>query len=102
MDRVREEADGKHMKIPHTLKIGIHSFKIELVPDSELSDNDCGAICRDTNTIFISAELHPDQQFVTLFHEIFHGMNSELDETLVESLAQQLCQVLRDNDLLKT
>ena len=84
------------MTIPKKLKIGAHTFKVRVVPLDK-----CGELDRERMTISLDDRLHESQRGATLFHEIFHGINNELDHTILDSLAEQLYQVFSDNDLLK-
>ena len=88
------------MKIPKSLKIGGHSYKIELVKEGELAKNDCGSLSRENNKIYIDTKLSDSNRTVTLIHEILHAVNNELSESFVDGLAEQLYQVLKDNKLL--
>lgn len=90
------------MNIPKKLKIGGHQFRVELVEGNNLDeDNTCGKCDKNKNTILISKSLSQSQKEVTLFHEIIHAVNGELEEEIVDSLAEQLYQVLSANNLLK-
>jgi hypothetical protein len=86
------------MKIPERLKIGAHTFTV-LIRD--LGEKQCGQTDLVKQTISIDSELTGTMLVTTLIHEIFHVMNTELEHVLLDSLAQQLTQVLLDNDLLK-
>lgn len=85
------------MKIPKKVKIFAHTYEVKLVDELDK----CGALNRDNNVISISKSLPQDQQEVTLFHEIFHGLNNELDHFVVDALAEGFYQVLKENNLLK-
>lgn len=88
------------MNIPTKLKIGGHVYKVEIVDDSSLCDNDtCGKLDRSTNTISISKTLSDSSKSVTLLHEAIHAMNGELSEEVIDSLSEQLYQLLKDNQL---
>lgn len=90
------------MTIPKTLKIGGHTYTIHIVHPPTLCADEapCGVNSNERGVIELNAKLMTSEQEVTLFHEILHVMNSELDHVLLDSLAQQLYQVLADNDLL--
>lgn len=85
------------MKIPKKLKIGAHIYNVKLVDELDK----CGMLNRDKNILSISADMPQDQKEATLIHEILHGLNNELDHTLVDGLAEGLYQVFKDNDFLK-
>jgi len=88
------------MRIPKQLKIGGHLFKVSIKNEWGNSDNDKGVTNWDTGEITLSGGMTPTQIESTLFHEIFHALNGEIDHSLVESLSQQIYQVLKDNKLL--
>lgn len=91
------------MKIPKSLKIGGHVFKIEM--KKEL--NNMGSCDTSKNLIVIDADMPQDQKEATLIHEMLHAMNTTFDgghpytHALLDSLAEQIYQVLSDNNLLK-
>jgi Zn-dependent peptidase ImmA (M78 family) len=89
--------------IPKILKIGAHTYTIHVVTPPILTEDDAsqGANCPKRNIIEINSSLAPSHQVVTLLHEILHTLNSELNHVVLDSLAEQLTQVLLDNDLLK-
>jgi len=84
------------MKIPNNLTIGGHKIKVIIKEIDE-----CGQLRRDKNEIWISNKIEVSQQEATLFHEIIHQLNSQLNETMVDALAEQLYAVLKDNKMLK-
>jgi hypothetical protein len=91
------------MKIPKTLRVGGHTIKVDC--SKTLSDR-AGDWDPTKNLIRLSKDLTQSQREVTLFHELFHAFNSELDNlnlghVMLEGLSQQLYQVLADNKLLK-
>jgi hypothetical protein len=88
------------MRIPKQLKIGGHRVRVRLTPDLD----DSGQVDRDKNEILLRLDLARSQLEATLFHEIFHHLNSSLEDThhgLLDSLAEQVYQVLSDNKMLK-
>ena len=84
------------MDVPSKLKIGAIEYSV-VIADTDA----CGRLDRTQNKILISRELAANQQWVTLIHEIIHGLNSELRESVVDSLAVGFHQVLVDNGLLQ-
>lgn len=87
--------------MPKELKIGGHLWTVKL---EKLPEDDLGSTDWNTLTITISNELPKDQQYSALLHEIFHACNSTLGSTdmghaLLDSLAEQIYQVLSDNDI---
>lgn len=91
------------MLIPEKLKIGGHEYKIQFHKEGELcaDKGDCGIASKKKGIIEISDDLIESEKIATLFHEIFHIINSELDHALLDSLAQQWHQVMHDNNLLR-
>lgn len=87
------------MIIPDKLKIGGHWIDIKYA--EKLDDNADGEFDSETATITLKASLSQSHKEATLFHEIFHGLNSVIDHTLLDSLAEQFYQVLSDNHMLK-
>jgi len=80
------------MTIPKKLRIGAHTFKIQ-IKDIEA----CGYTDRNKIIIAISDQLTQSQKESTLIHEIFHVLNNELDHALLDSLSEQLYQVIKEN-----
>lgn len=89
------------MKIPQKIKIFSHTYRVKLVPSSEIDDNSCGTTDSAVNLIKIRNDLTKTQLEETFFHEIIHAMNSEIKESEVEWLAQGLYSILTINNLLK-
>lgn len=88
--------------LPTKLKVGSHAFTIVYTKAGDVGGkDDFGITDRGTNTIRIEEGLPYTQSIYVLFHEIFHAMNGELEEVLIASLAEQLTQVLLDNDMLR-
>lgn len=88
------------MKIPKTLKIGAHDYEIVVTKDI-FEGATCGIQLRKESKLGVNSDLPESHQGSTLFHEIFHALNSELDHTVLDSLAEQLYQVLADNSMLR-
>ncbi len=91
------------MRIPKSLKIGGHTYSVSIVKPSEVSDDKsaCGATTYSRGVIELNANRMKSHIEQTLFHEVFHVLNSELHHALLDSLAQQIYQVLSDNKMLK-
>ena len=88
------------MKIPKIIKVGGHDIHIEF----QKLDEDNGHFDYETDTITISTDLSKSQKEATLIHEILHVLNSTLSSdnyghSFLDSLAEQLYQVLKDNEL---
>ena len=100
------------MKIPKSLKIGGHVWKITHNKDVTNEGGCFGSTHPLTQRFFLDPEISQQKQEQTLIHEILHaiwwtnGMRSreELkkeEEYIIDSLSQGLYQVLKDNKLLK-
>ena len=92
------------MIIPEKLKIGGHIYEIDC--SQELEGKNGETLGNGGDKIRICKTISQTQKEGTLIHEIFHVICSELAETnmghcLQSSLAEQIYQVLKDNDLLK-
>lgn len=79
----------------HILKIAGHEYKVCLKPtwDREAA----GEVRRDIGEIWIDEELMESEKKATLWHEIIHVLNGELEEEQVDFIAQGINQVLKDN-----
>ena len=91
-------------KLPKKLKIGAIVWKVIEVNPSEI-DCDDGSVNGDqshaTQTIRINRGMSLEMKWATLFHEVLHCIDVQLDHDLVELLSQGYYQVLRENNLLK-
>lgn len=86
------------MKIPNSLKIGAHTFA---VVHRDVGGDRCGLTDYVKQTISLDSQLTGTVELAVLIHEVLHVCNSELDHALLDSIAQQITQVLVDNDMLK-
>ena len=92
------------MTIPERLKIGGHEVRVVL---EDLSTEDIsGDWDNMRNLIRLDSTQTASQQEASLIHEILHAMNTQFDDSetghiLLESLAQQIYQVLSDNQMLR-
>lgn len=84
------------MDIPKKIKIGAHTYKIRYSDDIP----DIAQIDRTKNEILLHPKYPKDQQEAALFHEILHGINNELDHSLLDSLAEQMYQSLRESGII--
>lgn len=90
------------MEIPKILKVGGHSIKVLLVPKDEASEKDyCGETSYQEDIIRIDSSLSQGWKESSLIHEILHNLNTTMDHEFLDSLAEQLYQVLKDNNLLR-
>jgi len=103
------------MKIPKTLKIGGHNYKI-IFPYTFTERNDItGQADHQNKTIRVVSEVDGEKRsestiVVTLIHEILHGIDSctgqgmfrgDGGEGKIEALSEGIYQVLVDNGFLK-
>lgn len=91
------------MEIPQELKIGGHRMRVELV---DLPDDIDGEYDNQELLISINRNLPQSMKESTLIHEIMHALNGTFDSetfahSLLDSMAEQLYQVLKDNQLLR-
>lgn len=91
------------MKIPLKLKVGGHMISVDSSKELEGLN---GEALLSKNIINICKTLPQSQKESTLFHEIFHFLNTTVSGTplghsLIDSLSEQFYQVLSDNNLLK-
>jgi len=85
------------MKIPDRIKIGGLWYDVELTENIDC----CGLLERPKCKIKIDKNMRHDVQELTLFHEVGHAINSELDDVQIDFIAQAFYQVLKDNNLLR-
>ena len=88
------------MKIPKKVKIGAHTYTIDLVP-SKIIEDECGSISYPDQEITINKDLSQTMQEATLLHEAIHAMNTTIDHELMDSLAEQIYSFLKENNLLR-
>ena len=94
------------MKIPKKLKIGgfIYNISIKKRMDDDGISN-IGTHYQYRQKIWLDKDCHPQQQEETLIHEIIEAINSaneiKLEHSQISVLANQLYQVLKDNNLLR-
>lgn len=88
------------MQIPKTLKIGGHTIKV-IIEKRKLETTAWAHADKGKNEIVLDGGLPQSQMESTLIHEILHLINNPLDHALLDSLAEQLYQVLKDNNLLR-
>lgn len=88
------------------IRIGAIDFQIKVAKD--LRDGDLklnGWIRYDDSKVLLEKELGPQAEYITLWHEILHGLLTqggiaEQEEKIVEVLAHGIVSVLRDNPWL--
>lgn len=89
------------MVYPDSLKIGAHWYRLIFARTWEGSDEDCmGQTFYDRGEIYIRSGLPDTVTFSTVMHEILHVINPQLEHVFLEGLAEQLAQVLLDNELI--
>lgn len=92
------------MTIPSELKIGGHTVRVIL--DDHMPEGMDAEYQSDKLLIRICSKVPQSIKESSLIHEILHVLNGTFDSdtvghSLLDSLAEQLYQVLSDNDLLK-
>jgi hypothetical protein len=88
------------MKFKDQYKIGAHYFNLQRVPACTI-DGGVGDVAREDGVIRISTDLQKSHQEQTLFHEVLHMINNEMDEKEIEYLSQAIYLFLSENDMLK-
>ena len=95
------------MKIPGTLKIGAHKFKVLQKTEAEVVSGNLGACQVTTCRIWIntSPEIAISQREQSFFHEVMEALNGlyqlNLEHHKIETIAEGMYQVLNDNGILK-
>lgn len=95
------------MEIPKTIKNGVHTIEVELVPDLFDWHKDLGSSWAVKNKIKLDSNLSQNRIEETLLHEILHhvwfqmGLDqsgvSEKEEYIVNTLANGLYPILKEN-----
>lgn len=100
------------MKIPKTLKVGAHSYKIQIkkVRDNAKGANNWGKTSFATGELFLDSELIPSMLEETFLHEICHiacyqtGLTQKLEEKeeedIVNRISLGLYAILKENKLI--
>lgn len=105
MHKLRKLGAGAEMKLPTTIRIGGHKFKVVELP----ADTDLHGECDVASHEFRLAKVFADdsQAADTILHEIMHGLwdqahlvEGDSEERVVYVLAGGLIQVIRDNKTL--
>lgn len=91
------------MKIPKTLKVGGHTYKVELVDrvETDKGEDNCGDCEWQLNRIRIKKSLPQSQLEETFLHELIHALDTDMSEKEVNNLGFKLYMALKENDLLK-
>ena len=90
------------MEIPKELKIGGHVVKIVEVSKEEAIEKDyCGETSYQEDIIRLDSSMSQTWKESSLIHEILHNLNTTMNHEFLDSLAEQIYQVLKDNNLLK-
>ena len=89
------------MKIPESIKVGGHTYKIEWVKNLIRDDANRGCLYWHTHLIKLDDNMAEDTYTVSLLHEIIHSIdrhycNDHISEDDTASLAEGLFQVLSD------
>ena len=95
------------MKIPRKLKIGGHWIEVTIRKESKDMYTNTGTRAAWQNRLYIQGDMAESKQWSTLFHEILHEIDWQLNlgikdnEKVIDSLAEGIYQVLVDNNLLR-
>ena len=90
------------MKIPESIKVGGHTYRVLFRDDLWLEEGNVGQARHNTRQIIeIDPKLDPEQIGCTLWHEIIHTINriynnNQLGERDIDAVAEGLFQVLSD------
>lgn len=87
--------------LPTKLKIGGIWWEVREVDEAEIDcdNHTIGDQSESTQLIRIAKNLSQPMKLAVLLHEVIHCIDAQLDHDLVEMLANQLFQVLSENDL---
>lgn len=85
------------MKLPKKLKIGGHTFTVELL--DKLENDAFGTTMQAKNLLQFRKGIPASQLESTFLHEILHVINYNLTEEQVEYIANGLYQVIVDNKI---
>lgn len=95
------------MTLPDTIRIGGVDYSVVTVQGLRDGKHELnGRIRYNQCLIEIEADMHPHKQFITLWHEILHGLIEHAgieqpEEGIILSLGYGITQVLRDNEYLR-
>jgi hypothetical protein len=97
------------MDLPKNIRILAIDFKtkeIARLTNEENSEKFQGMILYRDSVIAVEKKLEEQQKFQTLWHEILHGLNTQmgferLPEETIDALAYGIVAVLRDNKYLR-
>jgi len=88
------------MRFPQRVKIGAHDIELTFATHWEGSDEELAYSKYENGRIQINSELPNTRKFSVFLHEAMHMANPQLDHELLASLAEQLAQVLLDNQFI--
>ena len=95
------------MKFPVKLKIGGHWIDIVIKSETKDMYTNTGTRAAWQNRIYIQGEMAESKQWSTLFHEILHEIDWQMNlgikdnERAIDGIAEGIYQVLVDNGFLK-
>lgn len=90
------------MKIPESIKVGGHTYKIIFSETLWIREGNIGQARHNTDqTIELEVRLHPDQTAASFLHEMLHAIDrvynkGSLAEDEIDAIAEGLFQVLSD------
>jgi len=84
------------VRLPTSIQVG--PFRYEVSAEQQLPGDQWGGCDNDWRRISLAKDIRPEQEAVTLMHEVIHAINSvfkaDLKERQVEVLAHGLAQAL--------
>ena len=95
------------MKLPSKIKIGGHWVEIVIRSESKDMYTNAGTRAAWQNRIYIQEDMAESKQWSTLFHEILHEIDWQMNlglsgnEKAIDAMGEGFYQVLADNGLLK-
>ena len=91
------------MKIPKRLKIGGHTYNVEMVDrvETDPGEDNLGDCEWKLNRIRIKKGLPHTQTEETFFHEAIHALWTDKKEDEVNQMAFKIYAFLKDNNLLR-
>ena len=88
------------MRIPESLKIHAQKIEVRLVPIDQIDrEGNGGRAIWEQNVIQLGADMPEDRTAVSFMHELFHFINTYLEEKECTFISEGLLQVIRDNNL---
>ena len=88
------------MRIPESLKIHAQKIEVRLVPIDQIDrEGNGGRAIWEQNIIQLGIDMPEDRTAVSFMHELFHFINTYLEEKECTFISEGLLQVIRDNNI---